>query len=92
MIDICDKIHRKHYKQLRTLFVPLCLESHDKYYFNILRMVNLFYHLYVEHEIYDTAYNKRINRMNDHLFIQNTTSKWDDDSTWGNQLGKIITF
>ena len=68
MIDTCDKIHRKQYNQLNTLFIPLCLESYDRYYFNILRMITLFYHMYIKHEIYVKAYNKKRNRMNDHLF------------------------
>ena len=41
------------------LFIPLCLESHDGYYFNIFRMITICYHLYVEHEIYAMAYLKK---------------------------------
>ena len=61
MIDTCDEMHRKQYKQLRKLFIPLCLESHDRYYFNVLIMITLFYHFYVEHEIYAMAYKNQIN-------------------------------
>ena len=39
---VCYAIHRNQYKQLRTLLIPLCLESHDRYYFNILIMITLF--------------------------------------------------
>ena len=28
--------------KFRTLFIPLCIESHDRYYFNILRMTTIF--------------------------------------------------
>ena len=76
---ICYEIHRKLYKQLRTLFVTLCLESHDRYYFNILRMITIFHHLYIEHEIYGMAYKKEGTILNESLFIENKTSKWDDD-------------
>ena len=63
--DTCDEIHRNQYKQLRTLFITLCLESHDRYYLNILRLITLLYHLYVEHEIYAISYkNKEVFSMN----------------------------
>ena len=91
MRDTCDEIHRKQYNNLRTLFIPLCLKSHDRNYLNILRMITILNHLYVEHEIYAVAYNKKRNRPNDHLFLQNTISKWDDDNSLGIILGKIIT-
>ena len=74
MRDTCYEIHRKKLTQ-----IPLCLESHDRYYFNILRMITICYHFYAEHEIYAMAYNKKINHLYDHLFIKNTMSKWCDD-------------
>ena len=71
MRDTCNEIHRKQFKHLRKLFIPLCLESYYVYYFNILRMINLFYHLYVEHEIYAIEYNKKGNHTYEHPFIKN---------------------
>ena len=53
MRDTCDETQRKQYKQLMTLFITLCLELHDRYYFNVLRMITIFYHLYVDHTLYD---------------------------------------
>ena len=79
MRDTCIEIHRKQFKHLRKLFINLCIESHDWYYFNILRMITLCYNFFVEHEIYAMAYNKKINHLYDHLFIKNTLSKWCDD-------------
>ena len=84
MRDTCDEIHMKQYKKLGTLFIPLCLELHERYYFNILRMITLFYHLYVYHEIYAMVYNKKESFLNDHIFIQSTMIKWYGDSSWGN--------
>ena len=86
MIETCDEIHMKKFKQLTKILVPLCLEPHYVYIFNILRMIILCYHLYVGNEIYAMAYNKKINRLNDHLFIKNTMSKWDDDIIWEERL------
>ena len=84
--DTCDEIHRKQYKQLRKIFIPLCLESHGGYYFNILRMITIFYNLYVEHEIYSMANKKERSILHYSLLIQNTTSKCDYDGTWGELL------
>ena len=70
MRDTCDEIYRNQYKQLRKLFILLCLESHDRYCFNILRMITLLYNLYIEHVIYNMSNNKKINHINDHLFIK----------------------
>ena len=42
MRDTCYEIHRKKYKQLSKLFIPLCLESNDRYCFNIFRMITIF--------------------------------------------------
>ena len=78
--DIRDtrcEIYGNIYIQLRGVFVPMCLESHDKCYLNILRMITLLYNFYIWHEIYDMSYHKRINRLNDNLFIENTISKWN---------------
>ena len=76
------EIQIKQYKKLRRLLIPLFLDLHDRYYFNILRMITLFYHLYIEHKIYAMEYLKNISILHDTLFIQNKMSKWDDDSTW----------
>ena len=86
MRDTCDEIHRKQYKQLRTLFITLCLESHDRYYFDILRMIKLFYHLYIENEIYAMSYKKQRRILNDSLFIQNGMRKWDYYIKWYERL------
>ena len=59
MRDTCDEIYGKKYRQLRDALVPFCIESHDIYYFNILRIITLLYHLYIEHEIYEWSYKKQ---------------------------------
>ena len=41
MKDTCDNIQGKQYRKLRDVFVPFCLELHDRYYFNILRMITI---------------------------------------------------
>ena len=64
--------------QLRPLFITLCLKSPGRYYFNLLKIITLFYLLYIEYEIYNLAYNKK-NILNDSIFIIVTMVKWDDD-------------
>ena len=43
MRDKCDDIYGEKYRQLRDDFIPLCLDSHDRYYINILRMNTFLY-------------------------------------------------
>ena len=54
----CDEIFGNQYRQLRYVFVPLCLESHDRYYFNVLIIITLLYRLYIEYKIYEWSYLK----------------------------------
>ena len=82
MRDTCDEIQIKQYKKLRRLLIPLFLDLHDRYYLNILRMITLFYHLYIDHERYSMEYFKNVSIFHDTLFIRNTRSKWYDDITW----------
>ena len=42
MRDTCDEIHRIKYRELRKKFIPLCLESQNRKYFNILRKIPFF--------------------------------------------------
>ena len=41
----CDQLFRYQYIHLRTLFIPLCFESPDRYYFNLLSIITLLYHI-----------------------------------------------
>ena len=89
MIDTCAELFRKQYIQLRTVFIPMCLNSHDRYCFNIFSMITPLYNFYIDHEIYHMAYNKIRNRLNDNLFIEKTLSKWDDYITISEILSNI---
>ena len=73
----CFDLFKRKYKQMRKILIPLCIKSHDRYYFNILRIITIFYHLYIEHEIYNLAYNKNKGFLNDILFIKVTMGKRD---------------
>ena len=86
MRDACNEIRRNRYKQPKKLFIPLYLESHEMCYFNILRMITLFYHLYVEHEIYAISYKKERTTPHDSLFKQRVISRSDDCITWDERL------
>ena len=92
MRNVCSELLRKQYIQLRTLFVPLCLESHNRYCFNILRMITLLYNFYIENEIYHMAYNKIIYCLNENLFIEVTMSKWGEYITFWEILGKFLNW
>ena len=78
MSDTCEYIYEKKYRHLRDVLVPLCLDSHVRYYLNILRIIILLYNLYIEHEIYYMPYHKIRNCLNVNIFIENSMSKWND--------------
>ena len=46
------------------------------YYFNLLSIITLFYHMYIEYEIHDLAYNTK-NVLHENLFLNETMCKWD---------------
>ena len=89
MRETCKEICIKQYRQLRNAFIPLCLESHDKNYFNILRMITLDYSLYIKHEIYDISCDNK-NHLNENILINNTMSKWDGFMEFDKEMSKMV--
>ena len=71
----CDQLFRRKYIQLMKLFIPLCIDSPDKYSFSMFIIVKLFYHIYIEYEIYKLAYNTK--NIYDGLIIDVIMGKWD---------------
>ena len=55
---------------------------HVIYYLNLLIIITLFYHLYIQYEIYNSEYNKNKGYLDDSLFIQGIMGKWDDYDTF----------
>ena len=78
----CYDLFKRKYKQMRKQFIPLCKKSPNRYYFNVLSIITLFYHLYIEYEIYYLEYNKSKVFINDILFMQGTMGKWEDHYTF----------
>ena len=89
MIDTRKVIYRKQYTQLRNFFIPLCIDSHTIYCFNILRIIKILYHFYIEHDIYDISYNKNINRLYKNIFIEDKINKWNDFITFDEEMRKM---
>ena len=73
-------IHRAIYTAGEN-FHSLLSQATDIYSFNILIIITLLYHMYIEYEIYNFSYNKRKIILNKNLFIKGTMDKWDDDVT-----------
>ena len=66
---------------MRRIFIPLCLKAPVRYSFNILMIIALLYHRYIEYEIYNLAYNtKKI--LYESLFKYGKMDKWDDVVTF----------
>ena len=78
----CDQLFRGKYIQLSTILIPLCLKSTGRYSFNMLSIIKMFYHMYIEYEMYNFAYNTRKNNLYGSLFIYGTMGKWDDGVTF----------
>ena len=78
MRDTRDELFRKQYIHLRTLFMTLCLKSHNRYCFNILIIIALLYQFHIDYEIYHMTYNKIRNCLNENLSIEIPISKWGD--------------
>ena len=55
MGDTCYQLFIGQYKKLVILFIPLCLKSSEKYSLNLLGIVTLLYHMYIDDEIYNLA-------------------------------------
>ena len=53
-------------------------------------MITQLYNLCVEHEIYDMSYHKRINRLNENIFIENKKSRWNYFITFDEEMSKIV--
>ena len=66
------------YKQMRKLSVPLCKTSPDRYYCNILGIITLVYHMYIEYEIYNLVYIRNPGFLYESKFTEVTMGKWDD--------------
>ena len=82
MIIACSDLFERQYKQMIIFFVLFCKKSPSRYYLNLLRTIELFYHLYIQHEIYNLEYNKNTGFINDSIFIQRKMGKWDDHYTF----------
>ena len=76
---VYSKIFGRQYKQLRKNFIPLCLKSNDRYYFNILSIVKFFYHLYIEYGMFNLALKIIKGVLDVSLFIKVKRGMLDDD-------------
>ena len=82
MRDTRDELFRKQYIHLRTLFINLCLKSHNRYCFNILIIIALLYQFHIDYEIYHMTYNKIRNHLTEDIYIEGTISKCCDGDTF----------
>ena len=55
---ICAKLFQSHHQQMTKILISLCKQSTDIYNFNILRIITIIYHIYIECELYNLVYKK----------------------------------
>ena len=50
MIVTCNTLFRHQHLTITTLLIPFCKNPNQIYYFDILRIINIRYHVYIESE------------------------------------------
>ena len=78
----CSGLSERQYEQMRKRFIPLCKKSIGRYHLNILRIITLIYHMYIEYELYNLTYNKTTGLIYENQFISATISKWEYHDTF----------
>ena len=43
---------------IENIFITLCKTTSEIYNFNILRIINILHHIYIENELYQLAYGR----------------------------------
>ena len=69
---------------MRKIFIPVCKYLTGRYNLNILRIITLIYHIYIEYELYNLEYNNTPVFLYKHQFISATMGKWYDQCTLKN--------
>ena len=75
-------LSQRQYIQMRFFIIPLCKKSTDRYHLNILRIIPLIYHMFIEYELYNLTYNKNTGFLYKYRFINSTMGRWDDQYTF----------
>ena len=55
---ICDSIFQGQHLIMTKILIFLCKHSSDRYHFNILRIIVIIYHIYIESKLYKLACGK----------------------------------
>ena len=88
LILTCSGLFERHYKQMRKIFILLCKNLTDKYHLNISRIITLIYHIFIEYESYNLAYNKTLGPFYEHQFVCTTKGMWDILYTFTRIIGE----
>ena len=70
----CYDLFKRQYKQMRKKIIPLCKNSPNRYDLNLLRIITLIYHMYIEYELCNLAYNKNTVFLYESQLMHGTTS------------------
>ena len=69
------------------MLIPLCVKSTDIYHLNILMIIEIIYHIYIEWELNNLAYNKNTGVIYGHEFIRSEMGERDDHDTVKSYIG-----
>ena len=71
MRDTRAQLFIEQYMHLRTILIPLCINSPEGFCFKSIKFITLLYHLYIEYEIYNLEYNKTKNYLYKSIYRKN---------------------
>ena len=60
------------------MLIILCENNSERYHFNILRTINIIYHIYIESKSYQLAYGRGRNIYLQEEISNKTKVNWDD--------------
>ena len=57
----CERIFQRQHLTNKKQLIPLCKNTIERYHFNILIIINIIYHIYIESELYQLEYGRAQN-------------------------------
>ena len=90
---ICERLFQTQQLTMKNILIPLCKNTSDRYhFFNILRIIAIVYHIYIECELYNLEYKKRGISLNRNSKIQQLLIGKIINHSQGNLFTKVIDY
>ena len=53
----CVDLFKRQHIKMQIMLIPFFQNPNQKYYFSIMGIINIIYHIYIENEVYTLAYD-----------------------------------